>query len=181
MKIFHPLTTACVALCLTLAWGVVETATAQQQDSQMLERILNPDRNRTSPIGEKGLSSGGYPAREFKGGGFSGVKQAPTREYRTRSFLGIRNAWFGRPVHETRAAREINRYVFSDKAYATQAVPVRPDRDASRTNADNAKASPSADRPFLGRGKSQKILDQDYPEPAPMTIEQVRELVNRNR
>lgn len=153
----------------------------------MIERIMSPDRTRANPMGSKGFDGTSFFSREYRGGAFQGVKTSSGREYRAREFLGIRNAWIGRPIYSTRAARELSRYVLGD-AFPVEKVRAGADREASRTAADNGRADREASRPFLGRGKSQDFLDQNeatvvrtHPAPAPMTIDQVRDLLNRNR
>ena len=55
-------------------------------------------------------------------------------------------------------------------AYGTRVAP---------ENGSNLAAAPFAgNRPFLGRGKSQKALSA---RDTPLTIEQVRELLNKNK
>ena len=95
------------------------TAVAQQQEQGMMNRILNPDRDRANPMGEKAFTGKPFEGRAFAGTGeYTGVKSARTKEFTTREFLGIRNPWFGKKVYSTEAARELNRYVLADRDYA---------------------------------------------------------------
>lgn len=158
------------------------TAAAQQQDQQMMERIMNPERDRANPMGAKAFEGRPFSGREFAGArDYHGVKSARTKEFATREFLGIRNPWFGRKIFETEAARELNRYVLADRAYGTRAVPVRAVPGGDRRAAVNERAGGDATRTFLGRGKSQESLGQQYPAGGALSIDEVRELLNRNR
>jgi hypothetical protein len=64
----------------------------------------------------------------------------------------------------------------SKTAYTASSVPdVYNARDSQKTLSSHGFAN---ERPFLDRGKSQKSLDRQNP---PLTIEQVRELLNKNK
>ncbi len=158
------------------------TAAGQQQEQRMMDRIMNPDRDRANPMGAKAFTAKPFEGREFRGTGeFTGVKSARTKEFTTREFLGIRNPWFGKKVYATEAARELNRYVLADREYSSRSVETRGARDEGRsaylrdaTGADNTRA-------FVARGKAQGSIDATYPSGGAMSIEEVRELLNRNR
>jgi hypothetical protein len=154
---------------------------AQQQEQRMMDRLLNPKTDRANPMGSKSFSAAPFAARKFEGGGeYRGVKAARSKEYGTRKFLGIRNPWFGQKVYETGAARELTRYLLSDKQFASRAVASKPAREDGR-------AAPRVDgeidaREFLGRGKSQGSLDNRYTQGgAPLSLDEVRDMLNRNR
>ena len=165
---------------ILLAMLFASAAMGQQQDRTMIDRIMNLDRSRPNPMGGKEFESAAFAAREFRGAdGYAGVKPARTKEFGTRSFLGIRNPWFGKKVYETKAARELTRYVLSDKAFASREVEAGEAPGATRRNVDDGRGA--ATRRFLGRGKSQKILDQNYPSGGALSIDEVRDILNRNR
>jgi hypothetical protein len=103
------------------------TAAAQQQEQRMMDRIMNPDRDRSNPMGAKAFSAKPFEGREFQGAvEYTGVKAARTKEFTTREFLGIRNPWFGKRVYATEAARELNRYVLADRDYSSRSFETRP-------------------------------------------------------
>src|SRR5438046_3561101 len=64
----------------------------------------------------------------------------------------------------------------SRPAYATRTA--RCTRDAPQSDKKIASHSYAENRPFLDQGKSQKSLNRQN---APLTIEQVRELLNKNK
>lgn len=158
------------------------TAPAQEQDQKMLDRIMNPKIDRTNPMGGKAFTAGGFNSKEYLGtGSYGGVKSARTKGYATREFLGIKNPWFGRQVYETDAARGLTRYVLSDKAYASKAVQTKRAAGADREASQNGLADPAADRRFIARGKAQGAISQQYAAPGPLSVDDVRQLLNKDR
>ena len=155
-------------------------AIAQQQEQGMMDRIMNPNRDRSNPMGEKAFKSAEFSAREFQGGReYSGIKSARTKEFGTRSFFGIRNPWFGKKVYETRAAQELTRYVLSGKSFASKNVEGKSAWDADKRAARTDGAVDTRD--FLARGKSQGTLNNTYSSGPSLSLDDVRELLNRNR
>jgi len=64
----------------------------------------------------------------------------------------------------------------SRSAYPTQSA--RGPRDASQSDKKVASRAYAGNRPFQDQGKSQKSLNRQN---APLTIDQVRELLNKNK
>jgi hypothetical protein len=64
----------------------------------------------------------------------------------------------------------------SQSAYPTQSA--RGQREASQSDKKVVSRAYAGNRPFLDQGKSQKSLNQQN---APLTIDQVRELLNKNK
>jgi len=154
---------------------------AQEQEQRMMDRIMNPKVDQANPMGDKAFSATAFSAKKFEAGGeYRGVKAAQTKEYTTRKFLGIRNPWFGTKVYETDAARELTKYVLSDKEFASRAVESKaaPEEGREALQFDGEIDA----RQFLGRGKSQAVLNQTYSQGGtPLSLDEVRELLNRNR
>jgi hypothetical protein len=167
---------------ILLAMIFAATAVAQQQEQRMMDRIMNPDRDRANPMGAKAFSAKPFEGKAFRGTGeYTGVKSAQTKEFTTREFLGIRNPWFGKKVFSTEAARDLNRYVLADRGYASRSVETRPARDEGRAAYTVNRTEADAERAFLGRGKSQDSINTSYPSGGALSIDEVRELLNRNR
>ena len=165
---------------LTVAILFALPAVAQQQEQGMMDRIMNPKADKANPMGEKAFKAAPFASSEFQETkGYGGVKEVGTKEFGTRSFFGIRNPWFGKKVYETRAAEELTRYILSDKSFASHSVESKPARDASKRAAGVDGAVDARD--FLARGKSQGSLNNTYPSGSALSIEEVRELLNRNR
>lgn len=165
-------------MCVAILFAT--PALAQQQEPTLMERITNPNLNQGNPMGDKAFEAASFSAKKFSATrGYGGVKSMATKEFGTRSFLGIRNPWFGKRTYETQAARELTRYVLSDKSFASKSVDVKSSHDAGRRAAGLDGAVDA--RAFLARGKSQKSLDNTHPTGKPLSIDEVRELLNRNR
>jgi hypothetical protein len=160
------------------------SAPAQEQDQRMMDRILNPDRERKNEMSGKSFEGREFSGKKFStGDGYTGVKSVQSKEFNTRTFLGIKNPWFGKKVHETSAASQgMHRYLLGDRSYATREVPVRGVAGTDRQAAVNDRTSVQASRAYLARGKAQGAIDQQFPSTTgPLSIDEVRELLNRNR
>jgi hypothetical protein len=170
-----------VGRALLLAMLFAPLAAGQVQEQRMMDRIMNPKADQANPMGGKSFDSTPFAAKKFDGGReYRGLKPARTKEFATRKFLGIRNPWFGKKIYETEAARELTRYVLSDKEFASRAVESKaaPEEGRAATRVDGEIDT----RQFLGRGKSQGSLDNTYSQGgAPLSLNEVRELLNRNR
>jgi hypothetical protein len=166
------------ALIVAILFG--GSVMAQEQEQGMMDRIMNAKTDRGNPMGEKAFKAAPFASSEFAGSkAYGGVKEARTKEFGTRSFFGIRNPWFGKKVYETRAAAELTRYVLSDKTFASRAVEPKAARDASK-RASGVDGAVDA-RDFLARGKSQSSLNNTYQSGPTLSLDEVRELLNRNR
>jgi hypothetical protein len=184
-------------LCLLLAAGI---ARAQQQEPGMLERIdLNTKRamqamdanaksdpSLASPLASKSYKAGAFEAKTFSVGAFSGTKSASAGTFETRSFLGIKNPWFGKKVFATDANREAQKAAReSQQTYRTQAFAVRKYEQAGKADLRDATAElPSAaePRPYLVPGKTQGAMDR-YTENLhkDLSIDDVRDLLNKGK
>lgn len=148
----------------------------------MLDRIMNPDRDRANPMGAKEFASKPFEGRKFEGTGeFTGVKSARTKEFVTREFLGIRNPWFGKKVFATEGVADLHRYAVADRRYGTRSVETRTLREGEKTARVDNRTEAVAARSYLGRGKSQALINTAYPSQGPMTVDEVRDLLNRPR
>lgn len=165
-----------------LAMIFAATAAAQQQEQRMMDRIMNPDRDRANPMGVKAFTAKPFEGREFQDGGeYTGVKAARTKGFTTREFLGIRNPWFGKRVYTTEAARDLNRYVLADRDYSSRSFETRAAVDEGRSAPLREATGDENTREFLARGKAQGSIDAVNPSGGSLTIDEVRELLNRPR
>ena len=166
-----------------LAMIFAATAAAPQQEQRMMDRIMNPDRDRANPMGVKAFAAKPFEGREFEGSGqYTGVKSFRSKEYATREFFGIRNPWFGKKVYATEAARELNRYVLADRGYSSRRFETRAAADQDRAAPLREATGKDNTREFLARGKAQGSIDAAYPSRGDaLSIDEVRELLNRPR
>jgi hypothetical protein len=160
----------CLGLMLLLsALG----AHAQEQERKLVDRLLEPNTALANPNQNK----------QFNGAGAVTAKSAATREFYVskrelaKTFVGT---------------REVSTRSYSSREWAAKAAYVPP-APASKTFAtEQARGVKSAresdkdyqtrkfagNRPFLGRGKSQSALHQ---QDRPLSIDDVRELLNKNK
>ena len=165
---------ACLLVLVALSY-----VRAQDQESKLVDRLLRPDMtlgnnaqtkkfiaDRAS-INKQATVGTFYVQEKSNSKRFSGTRDFSARQFSSQPFHGTRSAsgissqqavGDSRPAYATRTARDVRNSPQSDK------------KIASRSYAGN--------RPFLDEGKSQKALNRQNP---PLTIEQVRELLNKNK
>jgi hypothetical protein len=158
--------------------GLLSTAAAQSQERSLVDRLLKPDMNlRNSAQNKKFLADGASVDKRATVTTF--YLRKTTKE---KSFAGTRD-FSTKPAH-SRSFHERNRTDVASKKRSSDSSATYPTSSASgvRNAHDSQKSAGSADfagqRPFLAQGKSQKSLNRKNP---PLTIEQVRELLNKNK
>jgi hypothetical protein len=154
-------------------------ARAQDQERKLVDRLLRPDMSlqnseqkkkfiadRTS-VNRKATVGTFYVEKKSNSKTFSGTREFSALEFNSRSFHGSRSAFqhFSQQVNGN-----------SERVYPTQTA--RGPRAAPQSGKKVASRAYAENRPFLEEGKSQKSLNRQN---APLTIEQVRELLNKNK
>jgi hypothetical protein len=152
---------------------------AQDQESKLVDRLLRPNTtlqnkaqnekfiaDRTS-INKKATVGTFYVEKKPNSKAFAGIRGFWARRFSSRSFQGTRTA---SGISTEQAIGN------SQPAYPTRTA--RGPRNAPQSNEKVASRSYAENRPFLDQGKSQKSLNRQN---APLTIEQVRELLNKNK
>jgi hypothetical protein len=153
-------------------------AMAQEQESKLLNRLLKPDRTlqnseqnkkfvASGSLGEKQINAGNfYVADKPAARRFQGDRDFAAREFPSSDFRNVAPA--------SLYSRSSGTYL--QKQYVTSAAPsIHEARESSRSSATHAYAG---SRPFLGKGLTQKAISQhDHP----MSIDEIRELLNRNK
>jgi len=122
--------------------------------------------DRTS-INKKATVGTFYAEKKSKSKTFLGTRELSTQQFNSRTFHGSRSAFQNSSQHAMGDSRV---------AYPTQSA--RGPRDASQSDKKVASRAYAENRPFLDQGKSQKSLNRQN---APLTIDQVRELLNKNK
>jgi hypothetical protein len=166
------------ATCLWLL-AAFSFAAAQDQESKLVDRLLRPDMtlqntaqnkkliaDRTS-INKQASVGTFYVQKKSNSKSFTGTRDFSARQFDSQSFHGTRSA---SGISSQQAIGN------SRPAYATRTA--RGPRDAPQSDKKVASRSYAENRPFLDQGKSQKSLNRKNP---PLTIEQVRELLNKNK
>ena len=152
---------------------------AQDQDRKLVDRLLRPDMTLRSTEQKKKFIADGtsinkkasvgtfYVEKKPNSKMFSGTREFSTRHVRSRQFDGSRSAF----ENSSQQAAGNSRL-----AYPTQTA--RGSRNAPQSDKKIASRKYAENRPFLDQGKSQKSLNRQN---APLTIDQVRELLNKNK
>ena len=152
---------------------------AQDQERKLVDRLLRPDMTLQSSEQKKKFIADGtlinkkatvgtfYVEKKSKSKTFSGTRELSTQQFNSRPFHGTRSAF------ENSSQQAVGN---SRLAYPTQSA--RAPRDASQSDKKVAGRAYAENRPFLDQGKSQKSLNRQN---APLTIDQVRELLNKNK
>jgi hypothetical protein len=164
--------TACLVLSL------FSVARAQTQEQKLVDRLLRPDMHLRNPAQNKKFVADGtsidkrasvstfYVQKRDRENSFAG-----TRKFSTRRFY----AWLfhGRSRTNADAKKQSSD---SEKNYATSSKAGVHSVHDSHRSVDSREFV--GERPFLDQGKNQKALNRKN---NPLTVEQVRELLNKNR
>ena len=153
-------------------------ATAQEQERKLIDRILKPDMSLQNNAQTKEFAARGPTmTRQARTKSFyvperRAERQFPDdRAFRAKKF-DTQESRFSQQQAKLTARSRVQK---ADTPYATPAY------SGVKSARDNDKAAEVSEfpntRPFLLRGKSQKALSQ---QDRPLTIEQVRELLNKN-
>ena len=155
------------------------SAYAQEQEQKLVDRLLKPDTalensaqkkkfmaDRTS-VEKRAHVTAFYFDQKAKPREFRGTRDYSAREFNATSFYAGRD-------HSTVNARSTSK----PRTFATSTSSL------VKASNDSEKAARSRDyadqRPFLDRGKSEKSVEFQRKN-KPMTIDDVRELLNKNK
>lgn len=163
-----------------IASAVLWSASAQDQERKLLDRLLKPDmtlqndaQNKkfiadgSSPINKRATVGTFYVHQKPRSKDFSGTRDFSTTKFNSQTYHGRQSAY------EVSSQQTLAN---SRSAYANQSA--RSVRDAPQSGKKIASRAYAGNRPFLDEGKSQKSLNRQN---APLTIDQVRELLNKNK
>jgi hypothetical protein len=153
---------------------------AQDQEKKLVDRLLKPDMTLQNDaqnkkfVGDSSVSinkraSVGtfYVHQKPRSKSFSGIRDFSTTQFYSQTYRGER------PAYEVSSQQTL---ATSKSTYANQTA--RGIRNAPQSGKKVASRAYTGNRPFLGEGKSQKSLNRQN---EPLTIEQVRELLNKNK
>jgi hypothetical protein len=166
-----------LSLAACLLFICFSAAYAQEQENKLVSRLLKPDMSLQNTeqnkkfladradINKRANVSTFYLQQKSKTKRFSNTPDFATHETKSGTFETRRNT-----------ALLSSRSTLSTPTYSTSPAEKSPGlRDGHKTVTGGGYAG---NRPYLERGKSQKSLERQNP---PMTIEQVRELLNKNK
>jgi len=166
------------AACLLLLTAL-PCVRAQEQESKLLDRLLRPDMTLGNPVQNKKFIADRtsinkqatvgtfYVQKKSDSKNFTGTRDFSARQFDSQPFRGQRSA---SGISSQQALGN------SRAAYATQTA--RGLRNAPQSDKKVVSRSYAENRPFLDKGKSQKALTRKN---KPLTIEEVRELLNKNK
>ena len=163
-----------VLLCLTI---LGPRLLAQEQERKLIDRLLRPDLSLSNPAQDKKFSGTDatpvhreFVAKPFYTGGeysaqhYTGLIDFLAKKFGTRAFAEAKGT---QPSAAPEGAKP--------KFRTGESSLVRTSAEARKS----ARVREYADeRPFRGRGTRQEILDQ---QSHPLTIDEVRELLNKDR
>ncbi len=160
-------------------------ASAQEQEQGMLARIesARPDSTRVNPMQNQAFSVPAYGTKKFAANSYGDIKAAPSREFVTRSFFGLKNPWFGRKVFAAgESALENKTDRAAGSAYRTGQFQTNESQAPRAFATGNTTAAGTQPRPYLVPGKTQKGLDQFTQNlQKDLTIDDVRDLLNKGK
>jgi hypothetical protein len=153
---------------------------AQKEEGRLVDRLLRPDLSLQNSQQNKkfGAVESSAGNKEFEANSYSRRKERPTK-----SLLGIPDFLAG--IFETKkfpgADGRANAATRATPAYVQRAAVTKKSTLAEKPSQAHKVADTlnyPDNRPFLGKGTRQEILSQlDHP----LTIEEVRELLNRDQ
>ena len=163
-----------------LLLAVLCSANAQDQEKKLVDRLLKPDMTLQNDAQNKKFVGDGsasinkranvgtfYVHRKPRSRNFSGTRDFSTTQFYSQTYRG------GRTAYEVSSQQTLAN---SKATYANQTA--RGVRDAPQSGKKVASRAYAGNRPFLNEGTNQKSLNRQN---EPLTIEQVRELLNKNK
>lgn len=155
---------------------------SQSQEAKLVDRIMKPNMDLANPMRDKsfsGTSAVPLRASPVAAQAFYGVKDATVKDYSTRSFFGLKNPWFGNKVFAAKGATGTSAFdVKQADANKTAEVPgyyaAKKDAQFGSPVVPLATYVPAPAAQGSVNGISDKVTEK-------MTIEDVRELLNKNR
>ncbi len=168
-------------LLLTLLMAV-SCLHAQQQEEHLLNRLLNSrDKKFANPLGEKSFQ--GTPDLMVRGAAdqkqaYGDKKNFATETFSTRSFLGIKNPWFGNKVFNTKTDEDWSKKALNDagKKYKVEKAQVQEYYQAGKSAEMKDTSLEVRNAPV--KGAAQGSLDETKKN---LSIDDVRQILNKNR
>ena len=156
----------------------VSAISAQEQEGKLVDRLLRPNMSLANSAQDKQFGAVTTIATR---------KATPKSLYLPEKRIGkpfaTRSTYSSKQLRSRRFGGESDMANISTRSQWTQeTVPVTAATETARVAPESAHhlspATYPGNRPFLGQGKSQKALSA---RDTPLTIEQVRELLNKNK
>jgi hypothetical protein len=168
------------AAAWTLLIAALCCVRAQDQEKKLVDRLLKPDmtlqndaqnkkfiRDGSASINKRANVGTFYVHQKPRSKNFPGTRDFSTTQFYSQTYRG------GRTAYEVSSQRTVAN---SKATYASQTA--HGVRDAPQSGKKVASRAYPGNRPFLNQGTNQKSLNRQN---EPLTIEQVRELLNKNK
>ena len=167
-----------LAVCAFVTAGVC-CVQAQDQEKKLVDRLLKPDMTLQNDSQNKKFVGDGSVSinKRANVGTFFIHQKSHSKSFETRDFST--SQFYSRTYQSKRGAYEVSsqQSLAKSKApYANQTA--HGVHDASQSGKKVASRAYGGNRPFLDQGTNQKALNKKN---EPLTIEQVRELLNKNK
>jgi hypothetical protein len=163
-----------------LLLAVLWSASAQDQEKKLVDRLLKPDMALQNDAQNKKFIGDGsasinkranvgtfFVHQKPRSKNFAGTRDFSTTQFYSHTYRG------GRTAHEVSSQQTLAN---TKAAYGNQTA--RGVRSAPQSGKKVASRAYAGNRPFLNEGTNQKSLNR---KTEPLTIEQVRELLNKNK
>jgi len=163
-----------------LLLAVLCSASAQDQEKKLVDRLLKPDMTLQNDAQNKKFAGDGsasinkranvgtfYVHQKPRSKNFSGTRDFATTQFYSQTYRG------GRTAHEVSSQQTL-----ANSKYANANQTARGVRNAPQSEKKVPSRAYAGNRPFLNEGTNQKSLNRKN---EPLTIEQVRELLNKNK
>ena len=166
-------------IALLAFFGAVLPARAQEQEGKLIDRVLKPNMSLANPAQNKQfIATGAVTAKRATSKSFyapekSNLRAFPINRVITPAEFAARHFRTGESTAIVVSRSPITK---ADAVYSTNST--ADIRVASGSDSTVRGSTFAGNRPFLDRGKSQKALAAHN---RPLTIEQVRELLNKNK
>jgi hypothetical protein len=167
-----------IVVSIALLAGV-SAVFAQEQEGKLIDRLLKPNMSLANPAQNKQFATTGASVdKRVRTGTFCISETSPTKSFGDRPVLspgefGTRHFRTGDSTANLATRSQLNNADAVQVASSAYGARVALESDRNITVGRFAE-----NRPFLGQGKSQKAL---HAYDRPLTIEQVRELLNKNQ
>lgn len=169
---------------LAILFSAVAAAAAFAQETESrLNKILSPDKNRASNLQTKGF----YGGKNFGGAGTAPVKdfyiakQFSPMNFSTRQFYGAKDHWSGQMKFDTKDANTKGRYAIPNSSREVPSEKVKTDNARESKKQFAAREFVDVKATAVVRGTAQGSIDEQYRSKGPMTVDQVRSLLNKNQ
>ena len=159
--------------------AVASATSAQEQEGKLVDRILKPNMSLVNSAQNKQFAATEFSAaKRAPSHSFATPERSPEKSFATGSAFSPRQV----AARHFQAGDTAANISTKSQLAKTDMVFVASAADAARVAPESSRsvavASFAGNRPFLARGKSQKALSA---RDTPLTIEQVRELLNKNK